>query len=275
MNARALSNKAKHISQENGVSTNLIINHYFFDAILKRISKSKYKEKFILKGGYLLSIQFGITTRTTGDLDILIAEIEFNKDQISKIIKEILEVEVDDLIEFEIKAIEDIKDGYGVRYKVLCKLENVRQYVSIDIAYGDPVTPSVLRKKYSSIVDNETINLNVYPFETILAEKLQTVVSLGIASSRSKDLFDLYIIKKLELNKLKHDSIKYAIEKTFKHRSTVLDLENMIHTLDDIKNSKIQENLWNNYAKKHYFAINIKYEDLIDNVIEMVYEIIK
>lgn len=275
MNARALSNKAKYISQENGVSTNLIINHYFFDAILKRISKSKYKEKFILKGGYLLSIQFGIATRTTGDLDILIAEIEFNKDQISKIVKEILEVEVDDLIEFEIKAIEDIKDGYGVRYKILCKLENIRQYVSIDIAYGDPVTPSVLRKKYSTIVDNETISLNVYPFETILAEKLQTVVSLGIASSRSKDLFDLFIIKKLELNKLKQDSIKYAIEKTFKHRSTALDLENMIHTLNDIKNSKIQENLWNNYAKKHYFAINIKYEDLIDNVIEMVYEIIK
>lgn len=192
----------------------------------------------------------------------------------SNIIEEILEVEIDDLIKFEVNAIEDIKDGYGIRYKILCKLENVRQYVSIDIAYDDPVTPSVLRKKYLSIVDNETISLNVYPFKTILAEKLQTVVSLGIASSRSKDLFDLYIIKKLELNKLKQDSIKYALEKTFKHRKTALDLKDMIHTLNDIRNSSIQKNLWNNYAKKHYFAVNIKFEDLISNIIEMVYEII-
>jgi len=275
MYARALSDKAKYISQKNGVSTNLVINHYFFDAILKRLSKSKYKKTFILKGGYLLAIQFGIATRTTSDLDILVNEIEFKKDQISETIEEILGVEIDDLIEFKINAIEDIKDGYGVRYRILCKLENIRQYVNIDICYGDPVTPKVLKKSYTSIVDNERINLNVYPFETILAEKLQTVISLGIASSRSKDLFDLYIIKKLELNKLNQDSVKYAVEKTFKHRKTELDLENMMNTLNDIKNSDIQKNLWDNYAKKHYFAENINYEDLINNVIEMVYDIVK
>ena len=211
MNARALSDKAKSLSKELGVTPHFIINHYFFDAVLKRIAKSSYHSMFVLKGGYLLSIRLGIITRTTNDLDFSIKSDNLDVGRITDSIKEILSIDTDDGILLELKNQTPIKEGNGIRFNVLARLENIRQSIHIDIATNDLITPGTLIDSYCTIVNKEQISLQTYPYETILAEKLQTVVSLGTASSRAKDLYDLFVIGKMSRRVLDNNDAKTAI----------------------------------------------------------------
>lgn len=270
MNARALSDKAKSLSKELGVIPHFIINHYFFDAVLKRIASSNYKDIFILKGGYLLSIRLGILTRTTNDLDFSIGNEEIDIDDIQNIILDILAVNIHDSITFEIKEIVPIKDGNGVRFNILAKLENIRQSIHIDIATNDPITPAVIINKYETIISNEVITLHTYPYETILAEKLQTVVSLGTASSRAKDLYDLYVLANMFGKSLNKEQTINAIQTTFQFRDTNDNPINIITELNEIRDSNIQLNLWENYVRKHYFTKGMEFYSIIDSIIQLV-----
>jgi predicted nucleotidyltransferase component of viral defense system len=270
MNARALSDKAKSLSKELDVTPHFIINHYFFDAVLKRIASSNYKDIFILKGGYLLSIRLGILTRTTNDLDFSIGNEEIDIDDIQNIILDILAVNINDSITFEIKEIVPIKDGNGVRFNILAKLENIRQSIHIDIATNDPITPAVIINKYETIISNEVITLHTYPYETILAEKLQTVVSLGTASSRAKDLYDLYVLANMFGKSLNKEQTINAIQTTFQFRDTNDNPINIITELNEIRDSNIQLNLWENYVRKHYFTKGMEFYSIIDSIIQLV-----
>lgn len=168
------------------------------------------------------------------------------------------------------KNIISIKDGQGIRFNIIAKLENIRHPIHIDIAPNDPITPAILVNKYRTIINHELIELNTYPYETILAEKLQTVVSLGTASSRAKDLYDLFVIANIFGKSLnKEDAIK-AIQTTFSFRSTIDNPNQIINELYGIKESTIQQNLWKNYARKHYFATEIEFGVLVDSVIKLI-----
>lgn len=157
MNARALSDKAKALSKELGVTPHFIMNHYFFDAVLKRIAISDYSDMFVLKGGYLLSIRLGILTRTTNDLDFSIGNMELDWNKIQSIMVHILKTKMNDLVIFELKHAFPIKDGNGVRFNIEARLENIKQAIHIDIASSDPITPSVVINEYKTIIHNETI----------------------------------------------------------------------------------------------------------------------
>lgn len=273
MKSQALSDKAKYLAKEYNVTSNLIINHYFFDSLLKRLAKSKYHNRMVLKGGYLISIDLGILTRTTNDLDFLFTSNNLNEKVILDMINDIILIDINDLIEYSVKTVEAIKDGNGLRVKLQAKLEQIRQPINIDIAVSDPITPNVVHNQYITIIDNEKINIISYPYETILAEKLQTVVSLGIASSRSKDLYDLYIISKIFFDKLNLEDTKQAIQNTFNYRNTSNDFSSIIEVLKDISNNQIQQQLWNRYSKSHYFAISISFSDVIESVTNLVKKI--
>ena len=157
MNARALSDQARALSKELGVTPHFIMNHYFFDAVLKRIAISDYNDMLVLKGGYLLSIRLGILTRTTNDLDFSISNMELDWKKIQIIMENILKTKMNDLVMFELKNVFPIKDGNGVRFNIQARLENIRQSIHIDIASNDPITPSVVIKKYKTIINHEVI----------------------------------------------------------------------------------------------------------------------
>ncbi len=270
MNSQALSDKAKHLAKEYNVTSNLIINHYFFDSFLKRLSKSEYCDRLVLKGGYLLSIDLGIIARTTNDLDFLLQKENLSERFILDLINNIIKTNIDDLIEYSVETIEPIKDGSGLRIKLIAKLERIRQPISIDIAVNDPVTPNVIQNNYTTMINSEKVNINVYPYETILAEKLQTVISLGITSSRSKDLYDLFIISKIFFDKLNIEDTIKAIQNTFNYRNTSHEYNYVSKGLNDIKNNKIQIQLWDRYVNSHYFAKDIFFADLMNSITVMI-----
>lgn len=197
----ALQAKINNLSSKIGVHQNILLKSFFFDEFLKRLETSPYKDNFVFKGGFLLSTSLGIDLRSTMDIDFLLRKLDLSRENIVNIIKEVASINIDDGIIFEFQSINEIReeDEYG-RYNVtlLGRFENIKETVNIDIATGDPITPNAINYEYKCLLDNDVLKFKAYNYETIIAEKMQTILFRGIANSRSKDFYDLYIIHKLK-----------------------------------------------------------------------------
>ncbi len=276
MNKQRLRFMCMKISKETGLSFNSVHTHYFLEKILEKISNSKEKDKFIFKGGFLLSNVIGIEERSTIDMDFSIKQFSLTEEHIKEKFLEILKpVESDDII-YEIIKIEKIRqeDKYGgFCVSVLCKFENIRQIIPIDIATGDPITPHEIEYKYKSIFNNKVLNLYAYNIETVLAEKLQTIYHRGIFNSRSKDFYDIFILYKLKGNDIDFRTLKEACFNTFKYRKTDFNKENIFNLLDMLVEESKFHDRWKNYQKKFAYAQNLNFKDVIRSIKELVVKI--
>lgn len=201
---RELNIKAKEIEKETGLQHLDIYRRFMFERILERISVSKYNENFILKGGLLLSAMFGIESRNTRDIDISIKGIDVSTSKMIEVFNEILSIKLDDNIKFEIVNITDIRqdDVYGGnKYHITGKLENLTVPLEIDISTGDMITPRQLKYQYNSLFENKIIHIDAYNIETILSEKIETVLRRTLYNGRMKDFYDIYIFLKKFIKK--------------------------------------------------------------------------
>ena len=274
INKNSLQARIKNLSSQKGVPSNVILQDYFFDAFLKRIAKSQYAENFVFKGGFLLSTTLGIDFRSTMDMDFLLTKLAMNKENIKKIFKEIAEIDVDDNITFDFVDINDIRqeDEYGgFNVSLLGRLENVKVVVSIDIATGDPITPSSVSYNYRCLFDNEILIFAAYNFETIIAEKLQTILNRGVTNSRSKDFYDLYIIYKLRWNDINVSTLKEAFNNTCRYRNTIFSSGHATEIKNQIENDLSMQKRWESFSKKNEFASDISFSDTI-SVLNIILE---
>lgn len=261
-NAKSLMDKAKDTANKNNITVNEVLQNYMFERILERLSISKYKNNFILKGGLLLSSIMGIDSRTTMDMDTCIKGINLTDEELYAVLTEILSIDIQDNVIFNIKNFKPIKeeDTYGgLKYNVIASFDRLKVNLSIDIATGDIITPREIEYSYKMLFENRTLQLMTYPIETIIAEKYQTIIERGILNSRMKDYYDLYYL--LENKSYSNDILKEAIQKTFFKRNT--DLSITKQKMKEIAESDFLKDLWKNYANKHSYSKNIKYEDLI------------
>lgn len=240
-----------------------------FERILERISISKYNSNFILKGGLLLSAIFGINERSTKDIDTTIIGIDISKTEMVKILNEILNIDLNDGTTFNIVNITDIREESeygGNKYNIIGKIENIKVQLEIDISTGDKVTPREMKYKYQSIFENKSIIINCYNLETILAEKLETILRRGKFNSRMKDYYDVYYI----LNNLYDDIdiliLNNAIKNTFNKRDSIKYLNDYKEIILSIKNGSIINNLWNAYSSKYKYAYNIKFSNILETI---------
>ena len=262
-NAKSLIDKSRSIAIKNNITTNEVLQNYMFERVLERISISKYKNNFILKGGLLLSSIMGIDTRTTIDMDTCIKGLDLTDEQMYKVLQEILNIDVEDGVEFKIKNSEPIRedDDYGgIKYNLLAIFENIRVNLSIDIATGDVITPKEIEYEYKMIFEDRSLNIMTYNIETIIAEKFQTVISRNVLNSRMKDYYDLYYL--LTYKEFSKDTLKTATINTFKKRET--DINEIDKQLDKINKSDFVKELWTSYTKKYQYAENIQFEDIIN-----------
>lgn len=211
----------------------------------------------------LLSSIMGIDTRTTMDMDTCIKEIELTDEELYKVLTEILSIDVNDNVTFTIKNSKPIRedDTYGgLKYYIVALFDGL----SIDIATGDVITPQEIEYDYKMLFEDRTLTLMTYTIETIIAEKYQTVLDRGILNSRMKDYYDLYYL----LTNSSYDSniLKEAINRTFEKRHTDLSSSNQI--FEEIEKSDFLKNVWDNYANKHFYSKDIKYEKLIHTIKE-------
>lgn len=270
--AKSLMDKSKNLAKANNISVNEVLQNYMFERILERLSVSKYKHNFILKGGLLLSSIMGIDTRTTMDMDTCIRGITLTDEELYGVLKEILGTKLEDGVEFIIKNSEPIKeeDEYGgLRYNILAMFDHLKVNLSIDIATGDLITPREIEYNYKMLFEDRNLKIMTYNIESIIAEKFQTVISRGVLNSRMKDYYDLYYL--ITNKEFSEDILKIAINKTFEKRET--DISNVNRVLNNIKNADFIKEMWANYSKHYPYANEVKFEEVI-NAMEKLSDII-
>lgn len=273
MNKDKLRAICQKLSKETGLSFNAVQTHYFLESILERIASSDESENFIFKGGFLLANVIGIRQRNTVDIDFLIRRFSLTEENIKQRFEKIFQSGNDNGITYEIQKIEEIRkeDEYGgFRITVLCRLENIRQIIPLDIATGDPITPSEISYEYKSIFSDKFFEICAYNIETMLAEKIQTVYKRGAFNSRSKDFYDIYILYHLKKEEIDFEHLKEACNNTFKHRGTNFNIDSILNVLVDLKAEKDLKTRWSSYQKRFSYAGEINFDAVIDIMIELV-----
>ncbi len=275
-NRDSLKAKASNLSKKPNILNKYLIQNFMFEALLKRISKSKYKDKFIIKGGLLLSSIFGVNLRSTMDLDTTIKGLPLDKETITKVINEIISIDVEDNVKLEIENIKDIREeelytGFEVNLKA--EFDGLKTNLMIDITTGDVITYKEVEFKYSTLFDNETINIMTYNYETIIAEKFESIISRNIDNTRMKDYYDLYMFVNLKWNDINKDTLRKAILNTSKNRQTLDYIDNASKYIELISDDLRLKSLWNSYQNNYEYAKDIEFEDTI-NAIKVVSEII-
>lgn len=276
MNKNAMSLKAivNNIAKKNNIAAQAVLQTYMLERLLERISLSKYKDNFILKGGMLISAMLGIDNRTTMDMDATIKEIQLTKDTIIEIFDLILKIDLNDDISFIFKKIEEIREedyynGFRLSYDAI--FDNMVVAFKIDITLGDKITPKEIKYKFNLMLEDREIEVWAYNLETIIAEKFETVIRRGVFSTRPRDLYDIYMLIKTQSKNINIKTLKEAITKTAKHRKSISIIINAIEEIDVLKEDNNMIKQWKKYQNDNFYAEGITYEEII----EVLYEIAK
>ena len=239
---------------------------FMFERILERISASKYSENFILKGGLLLSAMLGINSRSTRDMDISIKGVDVSTENMLKNLNEILSIDLNDKVTFEIVDTTDIRadDEYGGnKYHLVGKLENLKIALEIDISTGDKITPKELNYEYESIFENKKIYIDTYNIETILSEKIETILRRGKYNTRMKDYYDVYFFLTKMRKSINLEIFRLALDNTLRRREAFEYFYDYNQILDFIAKDERITNYWNTYKKKNKYAENINLNEII------------
>ena len=275
MDYKELKEKSKKLEKKYKITYYETLQRFMFERMLERISKSKYNENFILKGGLLLSAIFGINNRSTQDMDTTIKGIDISKENMEKILKEILSIDLKDGIKFEYVSVEDIReDDYygGNKYNLIGHFENLKIRLSVDVSTGDMITPRELDYEYPMLFENRKIHIYTYNNETILAEKIETILHRGIYNSRMKDYYDVYMFLTEFKDTIDEKIFNLALENTFSKRNSTEMLADYKQILEEIKNYERIKKQWNTYARKNIYANGIEFEDIINKIEEFLDE---
>lgn len=245
---------------------------FYFERILERISISNYKGQIILKGGLLLSSIIGIDERTTRDMDATLKGLPVSEEKIIEIFKEILSIDLNENIRFEIINIKDIRleDDYsGFKLNILASLDNNKTYLSIDLTVGDAITPREMNYSYKSIFEDKKISIMAYTLETILAEKFETVISRGVLNTRMKDFGDINFLMNGK-EKINEANLVLAIKNTFDRRETKFDIDEFKLILNELKESNEMNKTWNEFQNKVNYISKVDYLDTISAIGKIV-----
>ena len=256
----------RNISKKTGVNPNSLLQMCLFEGILEKLSKSKYSENFILKGGLLISSLIGVDMRSTMDMDTTIRGIPLNEESISNILNEILAIEIDADIEYKLIKLspirqEDVYEDFCA--SISCIFGKINATLNIDITTGDVITPREMNYSYSKILEEGTIPIMTYTIETILAEKFETISSRNITTTRARDFYDLYMIYSIYKDKIDKDILRKAIERTSKYRGSFETALQYKEIVELFRESETPKKLWKKYTQNNPYAKDVDFLDTI------------
>ena len=266
MTSEKLKGKIKSFSEKNNLKAQEVLQMYFFERFLTRLEKSKYRANFIIKGGFLISSIIGIQNRTTMDIDTTIKGLPVKEEIIKEIILEILNIEVNDEIEFvlgKIENIREISEYENYRLHLTANFEKIKNPLKIDITTGDVIIPSEIEYSYETIF-KEKLNILVYSLETLIAEKYETIIKRNITTTRLRDFYDIYMIFKLKNDKIDVNNLKQAIWETAKNRNSTEEILESKEILEDIKNDEYLNKQWNIYKNENKYVDNIQFSEILE-----------
>ena len=276
--ARQLKDLVRNLSKKKSADAQILMRNYMMERFLERISLSEYKNQFILKGGMLVAAMVGLDARATMDLDATIKGTNVSVEDVEMIISKIISIPLNDGVLFRIKRISEIMeeaDYPGVRVSMETKFDGVITPLKIDISTGDIITPREIKYKFNLMLENRTIEVWAYNLETVLAEKLETVISRNVTNTRMRDFYDIYILQKLYGEQLSKDVLRDALVATAKKRETLeqIETEDIDEVFDEIQSSSVMENLWKVYQRNYSYSADIPWHTIMKSI-RTLYEII-
>lgn len=270
MNITSLKTKINNKAKKYNLSPQDLLQMYFFERILYRISISQYKYNFIIKGGMLLSSIFEDNSRTTQDLDTMVKGLKISETELRDVLKSILEIDASDDINFTILNFREIREGDlygGYRISIKAILDSLSVSLKIDITTGDPIIPREIEYSYKCLIDDKTIKIMAFSIYTVIAEKFETLIETMETDTRAKDFYDIYTLMNMNLD---DDKLFNAIYNTFSRRETLMLLNNLSERYNIIKESSALREYWTTFQRGHYYSRNVKYDDFLDSLIKIV-----
>ena len=271
-NANSFKAKIKNMAKDRGIPAQQLQQNFLIEQVLKLIAKSSYKDSFIVKGGYLIGQLIGLDKRTTMDLDVTLKGTALSQENLITIFEEILS-DSDDVFSFEVDKLEPIRqdDEYGgFSLKLNATFDTLREVVFIDITTGDKITPREITYSMPSLFTNETIEVWTYNLETVLAEKLETIISRGVASTRPRDRYDLFTLYHIRNDEINFDVLREALANTVEKRGSKEAIDIWENQLNNIETDEYQKQLWKRYQKQFKYAQDISFEKSVQIVRELM-----
>ena len=272
-NAMQLKAMIKNLAKEKHISAQLVMQNFMLERLLERISVSKYQRNFILKGGFLIAAMVGLDTRATMDMDATIKGLPVNEKTVREMFEEICKIEINDDVIFSFRSIREIREGdeyTGYRVSLSANYLPMIVPLKLDITTGDKITPKEIEYRFKLLLEDRSISVLAYNLETILAEKLETVISRGDQNTRPRDYYDIYILTKLQYSNIEPGTLKAALEATTEKRGSSEVVKAYRKIMNTVRNSGIMQKQWNNYQKDFEYAIDIAFVDTCDTVVQLM-----
>lgn len=263
--AMSLKAKIRNLAKEKNVTAQVILQNYIFERFLARLAKSEYRDNFVIKGGMLIAAIVGIHNRSTMDLDATVKNYPLNVESLTRVITDICVIEINDGFKFNFLDIEEIRDDDlygGYRIRLDADYDGINTPLFIDITTGDAITPQEVFHLFKMIFTDDEIGLWAYNIETILAEKVETVLRRGEANTRARDFYDIFILCQRE--NIDKDLFQRALARTSENRASQANLDKRESIIDSIEKSKGLAERWNKYANNYPYAKEITFSDTID-----------
>lgn len=268
-----LKSLIKNIAKEKHISAQLVMQNFMLERLLERISVSRYQQNFILKGGFLIAAMVGLDTRATMDMDATIKGLPVNELTIWEMFDEICKIELNDDVIFNFRSIGEIREGdeyTGYRVSLSANYLPMAVPLKLDLTTGDKITPKEIEYHFNLLLEKRSISILAYNLETIMAEKLETVISRGDQNTRPRDYYDIYILAKLQSSNIDLNSLKAALDATTKKRGSKTVVENYHRIMDTVRSSEVMQKQWYNYQKDFEYAKDIAFEDACDTVARLL-----
>ncbi|WP_033543907.1 nucleotidyl transferase AbiEii/AbiGii toxin family protein [Planococcus sp. CAU13] len=270
--SRQVKDLIRNLSKQKGINAQLLLRNYLFERLLERISHSDFQQHFVLKGGVLIASLIGVDLRSTMDMDATIQGYPMTREAIEKAFLDIVAIPLEDGVTLTLEKVEPIRDDAeynGFRLSILAQMDQVRLPLKVDLTTGDKITPKEIQYHYRLLLEERQIDILAYTIETVLAEKLETMISRGTANTRLRDFYDIYALLGTQEEHLQVDQVKKALLSTAYHRGSAELLEEGDGILQEIFQSAHMAQLWNRYQEQYPYATDITWKAIEQAVVRL------
>ena len=272
-NAMQLKAAISKMAKEKHIPAQLVMQNYMLERLLKRIAHSRYQGNFILKGGLLIASMVGLHSRATMDMDATIRNHPVNENSIKKMFEEIISIPIDDDITFSFQDVGEIRknDAYGgYRVSLTANFLPMKVPLKLDITTGDKITPKAVEYKYPMMFNDGTLEIFAYNLETILAEKLETVISRGDQNTRPRDFYDIFILSKLKGDQINWTILRQAVSETAQKRNSGMLMPQYQSILEQIVSSPVMQNHWTIYQRDYEYAREVDFSATCETILQLM-----
>lgn len=272
-NAMQLKAAISKMAKDKHIPAQLVMQNYMLERLLERIAHSRYQGNFILKGGLLIASMVGLHSRATMDMDATIQNHPVNENSIKTMFEEIISIPIDDDISFSFQGLGEIRknDTYGgYRISLTANFPPMKVPLKLDITTGDKITPEAVEYKYPMMFSNGTLEIFAYNLETILAEKLETVISRGDQNTRPRDFYDIFILSKLKGNMINLDTLRRALSETSRKRNSSDLIPQYRSIVEQVIESTAMQQHWKTYQRDYEYAREVDFSLACETIINIM-----